>query len=49
MAIQKILICDDSLTDQTNLKNALKDIMCLIFTASDGEEAITIAKAEIPD
>jgi twitching motility two-component system response regulator PilH len=49
MAIQKILICDDSQTDLMNLKNALKDTNCMLITASDGEEAIKKAKSEKPD
>lgn len=49
MAIQKILICDDSQTDLMNLKNALKDTQCVVLTASDGKEAIRKAKTEKPD
>jgi twitching motility two-component system response regulator PilH len=49
MAIQKILICDDSQTDLMNLKHALKDTPCVLITAYDGEEAIKKAKAEQPD
>lgn len=49
MAIQKILICDDSQTDLVNLKNALKETQCVLLTANDGDEAVKIAKAEKPD
>jgi twitching motility two-component system response regulator PilH len=49
MAIQKILICDDSQTDLMNLKNALGSTNCVLITASDGEEAFKKAKSEKPD
>ncbi|PKM10303.1 MAG: two-component system response regulator [Gammaproteobacteria bacterium HGW-Gammaproteobacteria-3] len=49
MAIQKILICDDSQVDLMNLKNALGATQCTVITASDGEEAVKKAKAEQPD
>lgn len=49
MTIQKILICDDSQTDLVNLKNALKNIQCVLLTANDGAEAIKKAKSEKPD
>jgi twitching motility two-component system response regulator PilH len=49
MAIQKILICDDSQTDLTNLKNALQDTNCILITATSGEEAVNKARAEKPD
>lgn len=40
MAIQKILICDDSATELQNLKNALQGTNCVLITASNGDEAI---------
>ncbi|ASF47369.1 response regulator [Methylovulum psychrotolerans] len=49
MAIQKILICDDSQTDLTNLKNALKNTDCVVVTANNGDEAVAKAKTEKPD
>ena len=49
MAIQKILICDDSQTDLMNLKNALDSTNCILITASNGEEAFKKAKSEKPD
>lgn len=49
MAIQKILICDDSQTDLANLQTALKGTQCQLLTASDGDEAIRKAKSEQPD
>jgi twitching motility two-component system response regulator PilH len=49
MAIQKILICDDSQTDLLNLKNTLQSTNCLLITATSGEEAVSKAKSEQPD
>jgi twitching motility two-component system response regulator PilH len=49
MAIQKILICDDSQVDLMNLKNALQITNCILITASNGEEAVQKAKSEQPD
>jgi twitching motility two-component system response regulator PilH len=49
MAIQKILICDDSPTELQNLKNALQDTNCVLITASNGDEAVKKAKSEKPD
>lgn len=49
MAIQKILICDDSDTDLANLRNALKDTNCVLVTATNGEEAVKKAISEKPD
>jgi twitching motility two-component system response regulator PilH len=49
MAIQKVLICDDSPTDLANLKNALQNTNCVLITATSGEEAVKKAKSEKPD
>jgi twitching motility two-component system response regulator PilH len=49
MAIQKILICDDSPVDLMNLKNALQVTNYILITASNGEEAVKKAKSEKPD
>jgi twitching motility two-component system response regulator PilH len=49
MAIQKILICDDSATDLANLKNALGGTNCMLVTATNGEEVVKKAKSEKPD
>lgn len=48
MAIQKILICDDSQMELLNLSNAL-EMDYILITATDGEEAIKKAKEEKPD
>ena len=49
MAIQKILICDDSKTDLANLRSALQSTQCIVLTASNGDEAVAKAKKESPD
>lgn len=49
MAIQKILICDDSATELQKLKNALQGTNCMLITASNGDEAVKKAKSEKPD
>lgn len=49
MAIQKILICDDSQTDLQNLKNALQGTNSVLIMANNGEEAVKKAKDEKPD
>ncbi|MEX2516552.1 MAG: response regulator [Gammaproteobacteria bacterium] len=49
MAINKILIVDDSSTDRSNLANIVSAVGCTVLTASNGREAVTIAKQERPD
>lgn len=49
MAISKVLVVDDSPTDLANIKGIVSDTGCLVFTASNGEEAIDKAKIEQPD
>lgn len=49
MAIHKVLVCDDSATDLTNIKGILEDAGCTVITAYNGAEALRKAKAEQPD
>lgn len=49
MAIQKILICDDSPVDLQNLRNALQGTNCVLVSATNGQEALDKAKSELPD
>ena len=49
MAIKKVLVVDDSLTDLTNIKNIVTEAGCLVLTATNGKEALDKAKAEKPD
>lgn len=49
MAINKILIVDDSATDLMFLQEALAAIHCMVSTARSGAEAVTKTKSERPD
>ncbi len=49
MAIQKILIVDDSSTQLLNLKSIVEKTNCYVVTANSGKEAVAKAKAEKPD
>lgn len=49
MAINKILLVDDSATDLTNLRDAVSSTGAQIFTATSGKEAVELAKSKIPD
>ncbi len=45
---KKALVVDDSAADLANVKAILSDTGCIVFTATNGREAITKAKAEKP-
>ncbi len=49
MAIQKILICDDSATDLASMRTILQPTGCILLESTDGAEALKKAKAEKPD
>lgn len=49
MAINKILVVDDSTVDRMNLKNIVSDAGYNVVEASCGQEAIDKASAEKPD
>ena len=49
MPVKKILVVDDSPTDRQYMIEALKGKGFQIVTAENGEDAITKAKAELPD
>ena len=49
MAIQKILVVDDSLTQRLVLSAILAEQGYQVVTANDGTEAVTKAKSELPD
>ena len=49
MAINKILVVDDALTDRVNLQNILLDEGYQVVTASSGKEALELASADVPD
>jgi twitching motility two-component system response regulator PilH len=49
MATKKVLVCDDSMTDLTNIKNIVEAAGCLTIAVSNGVEALSKAKSEHPD
>lgn len=49
MAINKILVVDDSSTDLLNLKNIVSGTGCKVITATSGKQAVEMAKSEKPD
>jgi twitching motility two-component system response regulator PilH len=49
MAVSKILVVDDSLTDLTKMKDILTQGGYLVSTAGSGEEALRKAHSERPD
>jgi twitching motility two-component system response regulator PilH len=49
MAVTKVLVCDDSITDLTNIKQIVETAGCMTVTASSGAEALDKAKSEKPD
>lgn len=49
MPIEKVLVIDDSPTDQHVISGYLKKNGLRVLTASDGEQGIGIAKTESPD
>ena len=49
MAINKVLIVDDSSTDRSNLSKIVDDAGCTVLTANNGREAVEKAKQEKPD
>ena len=49
MAINKILIVDDSQTDLMNLKDIVSATGCQVISSGSGAEAVKQAKAERPD
>ena len=49
MAIHKILVVDDSLTQRLVLSAILAEQGYQVVTANDGTEAVTKAKSELPD
>lgn len=49
MAINKVLVVDDSPTDRSNLEKILADAGCMVITAANGKEALQKAKQEKPD
>jgi len=49
MAINKVLIVDDSLPELSNLRSIVADTGCIVLSANNGQEAVKLAKTEKPD
>jgi twitching motility two-component system response regulator PilH len=49
MAIKKVLVCDDSTTDRTNLERIVSGTGCVVIPATNGKDALEKAKTEKPD
>ncbi len=49
MSINKVLIVDDSAAELTSLKKIISDAGCIVISASNGKEAVDLAKVERPD
>ena len=49
MAIHKVLLVDDSPTDLANIRSIVADAGYSVLTAKSGNEAIQVAKSEMPD
>jgi CheY-like chemotaxis protein len=49
VAVKKVLVCDDSITDLTHIKGIVEGAGLLAVTASSGAEALSRAKSEQPD
>jgi twitching motility two-component system response regulator PilH len=49
MAIEKVLVVDDSKTDLVYLQKIVSDAGCEVITARNGKEAVARARSERPD
>jgi len=49
MAINKVLVVDDSAPELSNLKKIIADMGCIVISASNGIQAVELAKKEKPD
>ncbi len=49
MAINKILVVDDSDIELSKIKSIVSDTGCVVLSANSGKEAVEIAKKEKPD
>jgi twitching motility two-component system response regulator PilH len=48
MAVNKVLVVDDSPADLANIKGIVSEAGCTVVTATNGAEAIAMAKSEKP-
>ena len=49
MAINKVLVVDDSAADLAHIRNIVSEAGCVVISATNGKEAIDKAKSERPD
>lgn len=49
MAIKKVLVCDDSSADRAKLEKIVSSTGCVVLSATNGEDALAMAKSEKPD
>ncbi len=49
MSVNKVLVCDDSATDLSNIKGIVEDAGYSTIAVTSGEEAVARAKSEKPD
>ena len=49
MSIKKILVCDDSKADRTNLEAIVSSAGCDVISTSSGKDAVGKAVSEQPD
>lgn len=47
--MKKVMVVDDAPVDNQNLQRIFSDAGWMVITASSGAEAVTKAKAEVPD
>ena len=49
MAINKVLVVDDSPAELANIKSIISEAGCMVLSATTGREAVEMAKTERPD
>ena len=49
MTINKVLVVDDSAAELNNIKNIIAETGLMVIAASNGKEALALAKSEQPD
>jgi len=49
MAINKVLVVDDSAPELSNIKKIIGGMGCMVISASNGIQAVELAKKERPD
>ncbi len=49
MAINKVLVVDDSPAELSAIRNIVADTGCMVIAATNGREAVELARRESPD